>query len=99
MHGPVKTQVRQEIEQPNFMSIKIRQVGVRALIDTGAYHSCVSLSLLKRLKLDLHIISLSRNERLFTAEGKAMKVLGTVELMLDIQEVHISVFYLAHCTM
>ena len=31
----------QKIEQSNFISIKIRQVSVRALIDTGAYHSCV----------------------------------------------------------
>jgi len=33
--------VCQKIEQSNFISIKIRQVSVRALIDTGAYHSCV----------------------------------------------------------
>jgi len=33
------------------------------------------------------------NKRLFTADGKAMKVLGTVELTLDIQEVQIPVAF------
>ena len=93
MSGPAKAQVRQKIDQPNFVSIKIGHVGVRALIDAGAFHSCVSLSLLKHLKLESRIIPVSYNKRLFTANGKAMKVLGTVELTLDIQEVHISVTF------
>ena len=93
MSGPVKAQVRQKIEQPNFISIKIGHVGVRALIDTGAFHSCVSLSLLKRLKLESRIIPVSQNKRLFAADGKAMKVLATVELTLDIQEVQIPVTF------
>ena len=93
MSGPVKAQVRQKIEQPNFISNKIGHVGVRALIDTGAFHSCVSLSLLKRLKLESRIIPVSQNKRLFAADGKAMKVLGTVELTLDIQEVQIPVTF------
>ena len=63
------------------------------MIDTGAYHSCVSLSLLKRLKLDSHIVPLPHNKRLFTADGKPMKILGTVELTLDIQEVRIPVTF------
>jgi len=81
---PVKAQVSQKIEQPNFISIKIGPVGVRALIDTAAFHSCVSLSLLKRLKLESRVIPVSQQKRLFTADGKAMKVLGTVELTLDV---------------
>ena len=93
MSGPVKAQVRQKIEQYNFISIKIGHVGVRALIDTGAFHSCVSISLLKRLKLQSRIIPVSQHKRLFTADGKAMKVLGTVELTLDIQEVQIPVTF------
>jgi len=83
--GPVKARVRQKIEQPNFISIKIGHMGVRALIDTCAFHSCISLSLLKRLKLESRVIPVSQKKRLFTADGKAMKVLGTVELTLDIQ--------------
>jgi len=91
--GPVKAQVRQKIEQHNFISIKIGHVGVRASIDTGAFHSCVSLSLLKRLKLESRVIPVSQNKKLFTADGKAMKVLGTVELTLNIQEVQIPVTF------
>jgi len=90
---PVKARVRQKIEQPNFISIKIGHVGARALIDTGAFHSCISLSLLKRLKLKSRVIPVSQKKRLFTADGKAMKVLGTVELTLDIQEVQIPVTF------
>jgi len=67
-------------------------MGVRALIDTGAFHSCISLSLLKRLKLESRLIPVSQ-KRLFTADGKAMKVLGTVELTLYIQEVQIPVTF------
>jgi len=91
--GPVKARVRQKIEQPNFISIKIGHMGVRALIDTGAFHSCISLSLFKRLKLKSRVIPVSQKKRLFTADGKAMKVLGTVELTLDIQEVQIPVTF------
>jgi len=89
--GPVKARVRQKIEQPNFISIKIGHMGVRALIDTCAFHSCILLSLLKRLKLESRVIPVSQKKRLFTADGKAMKVLGTVELTLDIQVVQIPV--------
>jgi len=91
--GPVKAQVRQKIEQPNFISVKIGHVGVRALIDTGAFHSCVSLSLLKRLKLESRVIPVSQKKRLFTADGTAVKVLDTIELTLDIQEVQINVTF------
>jgi len=90
---PVKAQVRQKIEQLNFVSIKIGHVGVLALIDTGAFHSCVSLSLLKRLKLESIIIPVFQKKRLFTADGKAMKIIGTVELTLDTQEVQIPVTF------
>jgi len=91
--GPVKAQVRQKIEQPNFISVKIGHVGVRALIDTGAFHSCVSLSLLKRLKLESRVIPVSQKKRQFTADGTAVKVLDTIELTLDIQEVQIPVTF------
>jgi len=91
--GPVKARVRQKVEQPNFISIKIGHMGVRALIDTGAFHSCISLSLLKRLKLESRVIPVSQKKRLFTADGKAMRVLGTVELTLDIQELQVPVTF------
>ena len=50
--------------------LKIGHLGVRALIDTGAFHSCVSLSLLKRLKLESRVIPVSQKKRLFTAEAR-----------------------------
>jgi len=67
---------------------------VRALADTGAFSSCVSLALIKRLKLESQIIPVSQRKRLFTADGKAMHVRGSIQLTLDIQEFKIPVnFY------
>ena len=80
------------------MSVKIRHVDVRALVDTGAFSSCVSLSLIKRLKLESKIIPVSQRKRLFTPDGKTMHVVGTIQLTLDIQELKIHVnFYVVPC--
>ena len=57
--GPPRARVRQKIEHHNFIAVKIRHSGVRALADTGAFSSCVSLALIKRLKLESQIIPVS----------------------------------------
>ena len=94
MCGPPKARVRQKIEHHNFIAVKIRHIGVRALADTGAFSSCVSLTLIKRLKLESQIIPVSQRKGLFTADGKAMHVRGSIQLSLDIQELKIPVnFY------
>jgi len=82
--GPAKAQVRQKIDQHNFIAVKIKHFGLKALIDTGA--SCVLLALIKHSKLESQIIPTSYQKRLFTADVKAMHVLGTIQLTLDIQE-------------
>ena len=89
MCGPAKAQVRQKIDQHNFIAVKIKHFGLKALIDTGAFYSCVSLALIKRLKLESQIIPTSHQKSLFTADGKAMHVLGTIQLMLVIHEFQI----------
>jgi len=77
----------------NLVSVKIKHLNTNALLDTGAFYSCVSLSFLKRLKLVSHIISASHHKRLFTADGKSMHVLGTIQLTLDIQDFEIPVTF------
>jgi len=76
MSGPAKARVRQKIEHHNFIAVEI---GVRALVDTGAFSSCVSLSLVKRLKLESRVVSVPQRKRLFTADGKAVHVLDTIQ--------------------
>ena len=93
MSGPAKVQVRQKLENCNFISVKIRHLITNALIDTGAFYSCVSLSFVKRLRLESHITPVSKHRRLFTADGKPMHVLGTVNLTLDIQDFEIPVTF------
>ena len=93
MSGPAKARVRQKIEHHNFIAVKIGHVGVRALVDTGAFYSCVSLQLIKRLKLNSQIIPVPHHKRLFTADGKSMHVLGTIQLTLDIQEFQLPVSF------
>jgi len=53
----------------------------------------VSLSLIKRLKLQSRIIPVSNYKRLFTADGKPMHVVGTIQLTLDIQDFEIPVTF------
>ena len=89
MCGPAKAQALHKIDQHNFIAVKIKHFGLKALIETGAFYSCVSLALIKRLKLESQIIPTSHQKRLFTADGKAMHVLGTIQLTLDIQEFQI----------
>jgi len=91
--GPAKGQVRQKLENYNFISVKVRHVITNALIDTGAFYSCASLAFIKRLKLDSHIVSTSGHNRLFTANGKPMHVLGTVNLTLNIQDFEVPVTF------
>jgi len=91
--GPEIARVRQKLEHNNFIALKIGYLGVRALIDTGAYYSCVSLQLIKRLKLYSKIILASRHKRLFTADGSSMHVFGTIQLTLDIQDFQIPITF------
>ena len=93
MSGPSKARVRQRLEHHNFVAVRIKHITTNALIDTGAFHSCVSLSFIKRLKLESHIIPVSQHKRLFTADGKTMRVLGTIQLTLDIQDLGIPVTF------
>ena len=63
------------------MFVKIGRYTQRALIDTGAHYSCVSMSFVKRLHLLPKVIRGPNQKRLFTADGKPLMVAGTIQLI------------------
>ena len=62
------------------MFVKIGRYMQKALIDTGAHYSCVSMSFVKRLHLLPKMIRGPNQKRLFTADGKPLMVAGTMQL-------------------
>ena len=79
-----QSRVRNVMDRDNYMYVKISGRNVKALIDTGAHHSCVSLSFLRRIRLQSKILNSSNHKRLFTADGKPLAVKGTLQLTLNI---------------
>jgi len=79
------TLVRQELDNGNFVFLKIKHRNIRTLIDTGVHFSCVSLSLLRALHLEKDVVPAPRDKKLFTADGQPMKVCGTILLSINIQ--------------
>ena len=84
MDGLGQTRVRNKIDKDNYMFVKIGRYMQRALIDTGAHYSCVSMSFMKRLHLLPKMIKGSNQKRLFTADGKPLMVAGTIQLTINI---------------
>jgi len=66
------------------MFVKIGRYMQRALIDTGAHYSCVSMSFMKRSHLLPKMIKGPNQKRLFTADGKPLMVAGTIQLTINI---------------
>jgi len=83
--GLEAARVQQDLDNGNFVLLKVKHKTVRTLIDTGAHFSCVSLSLLKRLHLESDVVPAADYKKLYTADGKAMKVFGTILLSVNIQ--------------
>ena len=84
MDGLGQTRVHNKIDKDNYMFVKIGRYMQRALIDTGAHYSCVSMSFMKRLHLLPKMIQGPNQKRLFTADGKPLTVAGTVQLTINI---------------
>ena len=62
---------------------------MKALVDTGATYSCVSLSLVNKLRLRKFIKRPDNGRKLFTADGNSLNVLGVLEMSIDINELRI----------
>ena len=86
MVGPEsRSRVTPKLED-NFVSVRIGNCNTRAIIDTGAHRSCISLSFVRRLKLQNKIIKTSDRRKLFTADGRPLKVIGTIYLTINIED-------------
>jgi len=72
------------MDKDNYMYVKINGRNVKALIDTGAHQSCVSLSFLRGIRSQSNIINSSNRKRLFTADGKPLTVKGSIQLTLNV---------------
>ena len=57
---------------------------MRTLVDTGASFSCVALSFIKSLRLENSIVKATDRRKLFSADGKQMKIVGSILLSLNI---------------
>jgi len=82
--GLGQARVQNKIDRDNYMFVKIGRYIQRALIDTGAHYSCVSMSFIKRLHLLPKMIKGPNQKRLFTADGKPLTVAGTIQLTINI---------------
>ena len=73
MGGLEAARVQHDLDNGNFVLLKVKHKTVRTLIDTGAHFSCVSLSLLKSLHLE-SVVPAPDYNKLYTADGKSMSV-------------------------
>ena len=67
MDGLGQTRVCNKIDNDNYMFVKIGRYMQRALIDTGAHYSCVSMSFMKRLHLLPKMIKGPNQKRYYVA--------------------------------
>jgi len=70
--------VRQELDNGNFVFLKIKHKNIRTLL-------CISLSLVRALRLQQDVMPALCNKNLFTADGQPMKVCGTISLSINIK--------------
>ena len=89
MDGLDKLQTASRVQENdavgNFIFIKANFLKTKALVDTGAQKSCISESFCRKLHLTPTKLENGETQRLFTADGKPIPVLGTVELSVKIQ--------------
>ena len=69
MDGLEFRRVRQNLDDDNYILTKIGRWTIKALIGTGAHHSCVSLSFIRRIRKQKLIVNSASQRRLFSANG------------------------------
>lgn len=72
-------------EGGNFIFVKANFLKVRALIDTGAQKSCISETFCRKLHLKPDQPKVGNSRNFFTADGKPIRISGTVEISVKIQ--------------
>ena len=72
------------LSNSNFIYVKIHSVPRKILLDSGATRSCISSSFLKRLHLTPLPLDPSVSDEVYTADNTSLKILGQIELNLNI---------------
>ena len=75
-----------------FITVRIKQVSFRALIDSGSYYNLVSSNLVRKLRLQ--IIPFSKTDectKLFGASGAPLRLAGKCEFILDIDSLKLPI--------
>ena len=67
----------------NYVQLKIPNICVQALVDTGAYTSCISWTLIEKLG---HQFFTSRRKVLSMADGKPLQIIGEIALSLKFRD-------------
>ena len=93
MDGLESPRVRQNLDDDNYILTKIGRWTIKALVDTGAHHSCVSLSFIRRIRKQKLIVNSANQRRLFSANGKPMRVIGTIQLTLDFNNLTVPITF------
>jgi hypothetical protein len=76
-----------KFDDHSFLEITVHHRRLRALLDTGAAHSCVANSVLKQLGVRYKALNKDAQISLIDANGKPLGVIGTVELPIGVGDV------------
>jgi predicted aspartyl protease len=74
----------------SYITLKLRGIKTRALLDSGSYYSILSVDLARRLRIKIEPITDETNHTLFSANGTALRLEGTANVILDIAQLRIS---------
>ena len=77
------------MEKDNYLHIRIGQHFIKGLLDTGSFYSLISEKAVKRLRLTVLPSTPDENFELFAAEGSNLRVIGSVELCMNISGLRI----------
>ena len=84
----------------NCIALSLNDVKVFALVDSGASRSAISKTLMERLKLKPTPLSAGESRHMLSANGSMLRILGTVDLMVDLAGViTYSEFYVLDSTL
>src|SRR5215469_16357444 len=69
----------------NRINIVLNDIETVALIDTGACKSCINAYMLRKINVDVRPLDRNEQKLLFSADGRGLNVLGTVNLDVNLE--------------
>jgi hypothetical protein len=74
----------------SYITLKLRGVNTRALLDSGSFYSLISQNLANRLRIRSTPLTPETEHALFSATGSRLKLNGTADVTLDISNLKIT---------